>query len=62
MQWHKAAVSWLGTAAQKNKACSLQFTANLYAEWIFIGKTAVAQGCCQLVWHNSTEEQGRQFS
>ena len=37
-------------------------TANLYAEWIFIGKTAVAQGCCQLVWHSITEEQGRQFS
>ena len=22
----------------------------------------VAQGCCQLVWHSSTEEQGRQFT
>ena len=23
---------------------------------------AVAQGCCQLVWHSSTEQQGRQFT
>ena len=42
-------------------------TASLYAEWIFIGVSvigvnAVAQGCCQLVWHSSTEEQGRQFT
>ena len=37
-------------------------TAHLYAEWIFIGVNAVAQGCCQLVWHSSTEEQGRQFT
>ena len=22
----------------------------------------MAQGCCQLVWHSSTEEQGRQFT
>ena len=29
---------------------------------MFIGKNAVAQGCCQLVWHSSTEEQGRQFT
>ena len=28
---------------------------------MFIGVNAVAQGCCQLVWHSSTEEQGRQF-
>ena len=35
-------------------------TAHLYAEWIFRGKNAGAQGCCQLVWHNSTEQQGRQ--
>ena len=132
MQWHKAAVSWFGTTAQKNKAGSFpnyctsalvfgdctpvsrvdlqrckcsgtrlqsaglaqqhrrtrQFTLNsalhwclvtahlyvifigakctgvwrLHTEWIFIGKNAVAQGCCQLVWHSSTEEQGRQFS
>ena len=27
-----------------------------------IGVNAVAQGCCQLVWHSSTEEQGRQFT
>ena len=42
-------------------------TANLYAEWIFkgvsvIGVNAVVQGCCQLVWHSSTEEQGRHFT
>ena len=35
---------------------------NLPAEWIFTGVNAVAQGCCQLVWHSSTEEQGRQFT
>ena len=29
---------------------------------MFIGVNAVAQGCCQLVWHSSTEEQGRQFT
>ena len=22
----------------------------------------MAQGCCQLVWHSSTEKQGRQFT
>ena len=27
-----------------------------------IGVNAVAQGCCQLVWRSSTEEQGRQFT
>ena len=27
-----------------------------------MGVNAVAQGCCQLVWHSSTEEQGRQFT
>ena len=27
-----------------------------------ISVNAVAQGCCQLVWHSSTEEQGRQFT
>ena len=53
MQWHKAAVSRLGTGAQKNKHTDAE---------IFIGKNAVAQGCCQLVWHSSTEEQGRQFT
>ena len=37
-------------------------TAHLYAEWISIGVNAVAQGCCQLVWHSSTEEQGRQLT
>ena len=37
-------------------------TAHLYAEWIFKGVSAVAQTCCQLVWHSSTEEQGRQFT
>ena len=115
MQWHKAAVSWFGTAAQKKKASSypkhcssaLVFgdcrqwcsgtrllsagviahlctaaaaqsegrqlplkaaavhwclvTAHLYAEWISIGVNAVAQGCCQLVWHSSTEGEGRQL-
>ena len=55
MQWHKAAVT--GWAQQHRRTRQA-----VYAEWIFIGKTAVAQGCCQLVWHNSTEEQGRQFS
>ena len=39
-------------------------TAHLYAESIFlgvsvIGVNAVVQGCCQLVWYSSTEEQGR---
>ena len=29
---------------------------------MFIGVNAVAQGCCQLVWHCSTEEQGRQLT
>ena len=29
---------------------------------MFISVNAVAQGCCQLVWHSSTEEQGRQFT
>ena len=37
-------------------------SAHLYAEWIFIGANAVAQGCSQLVWHSSTEEQGRRFT
>ena len=37
-------------------------TANLYAEWMFIGVNAVAQGCCQLAWHSSTEIQSRQFT
>ena len=37
-------------------------TAHLYAEWIFIGVNAVAHGCCQLVWHSSTGEEGRQFT
>ena len=42
-------------------------TAHMYAEWMFIGVNvtgviAVAQGCRQLVWHSSTEEQGRQFT
>ena len=36
--------------------------ASLYADWIFIGKNGGAHGCCQLVWHSSTEEQGRQFT
>ena len=41
--------------------------AHLYAKCIFIGVSvievnAVAQGCCQLIWHSSTEEQGRQFT
>ena len=41
--------------------------AHLYADWIFIGVNvigvnAMAQGCCQLVWHSSPEEQGRQFT
>ena len=27
-----------------------------------IGVNAVAQGCSQLVWHSSTEEQGMQFT
>ena len=34
----------------------------MFAEWTFIGVNAVAQGCCQLIWHSSTEEQGRQFT
>ena len=47
----------------KQCCCALVFvTAHLYAEWIFIGKNGVAQGCCQLVWHSSTEEQGRLFT
>ena len=29
---------------------------------MFIGVNAVAQGCCQLLWHSGTEEQGRQFT
>ena len=69
MQWHKTAVSWFGTAAQKNKAGSqpktlqqCMVTAHLYAEWNFIGKDGGAQGCCQLLWHGSTEEQGRQLT
>ena len=71
MQWHKAANSWFGTAAQKSKLavytkhCSgalALVTAHLYAEWIFIGKGGGAQGWCQLVWHSSTEEQGRQVT
>ena len=37
-------------------------TGHLYAEWILIGVNAVAQGCCQLVGHSSTEEQGRHFT
>ena len=42
-------------------------TAHLYAEWILIGVSvigvnAVAPGCCQLVWHSSTEQQGRHFT
>ena len=36
--------------------------AHLYAEWIFIGKNAGAQGCWQLVWHNNTEQEGRQLT
>ena len=32
-------------------------TAHFYAELILIGVNAVAQACCQLVWHSSTEEQ-----
>ena len=41
--------------------------AHMYAEWMFIGVNvtgviAVAEGCRQLVWHSSTEEQGRQFT
>ena len=35
-------------------------SAHLFAVSIFIGVNAVAQDCCQLVWHSSTEEQGRQ--
>ena len=119
MQWHKAAVSWLGTAAQQNSAGSLPQTlqrctgvgdctpackvdlhrckcsgtrllsaglaqqhratrqavnpkhsnsalvlviAQVFAEWIFIGIKAVTRGSCQLAWHSSTEEQGRQFT
>ena len=27
-----------------------------------IGMSAAAQGCCQLVWHSSTEEQGMRFA
>ena len=34
----------------------------MFAEWTFIGVNAVVQGCCQLIWHSSTEEQGRQFT
>ena len=37
-------------------------TASLYAVWIFIGNNGGAQGCCQLVWHSSIEEQGRQLT
>ena len=37
-------------------------TGHLYAQWTLIGVNAVAQGCCQLVWHSSTEEQGRHFT
>ena len=29
---------------------------------MFIGKDGGAQGCCQLVWHSSTEKQGMQFT
>ena len=29
---------------------------------MFIGVNAVAQGCCQLVWHSKTEEQGMHFA
>ena len=76
MQWHKAAVSWFGTAAQKNKAAAYPKHCN--SALVFgdcthvcrvdfigvnvIGVEAVAQGCCQLVWHSSTEKQGRQFT
>ena len=42
-------------------------TANLYAESIFLGVNVIgvnarAQGCSQLVWHSSTEQQGRQLT
>ena len=29
---------------------------------MFIGVNAVAQGCCQLVWHSRTEEQVMHFA
>ena len=38
----------------------LSVTTHLYVDWIFTGVNAVARGWCQLVWHSSTEEQGRQ--
>ena len=47
----------------KQCCCALVLvTAHLYAEWISIGISAAAKGCCQLVWHSSTKEHGRQFT
>ena len=57
-----------GTTAKQKQGRQLPLKAlvfgdcNLYAVWISIGVNAVAQGCCQLVWHSSTEGEGRQFT
>ena len=66
---HKAAVSCLAQSAQKNKAgssptlqqcrclgdCKSLCRVDLLVKML-------AQGCCQLLWHSSTEEQDRQFT
>ena len=65
MQHKLTAVLCQRKQAVNPKHCSgalVLVTANLYAEWVFIGVNAVAQGCCELVWHSSTEQQGRQFT
>ena len=72
MQWHKAAVSWLAQQYRKTrhavypKHCSSALVfgdcKSVCQKWLFIGKDGGAQGCCQLVWHSSTEKQGMQFT
>ena len=66
--WHSS-TEQQGRQSTLNSAAvqGCMLTAHLQAEWIFIcvnviGGNAVAQGCCQLVWHSSTEKQGRQFT
>ena len=71
MQWQTCCqLIWHSSTEEQGRQFTLNaaavhwclVTAHLYAEWIFIGVSAVAQTCCQLVWHSSTEEQGRQFT
>ena len=72
MQWHKAAASWFGTAAQKNKAGAV-YPKHCSSALMFGDCTPVCRvnfHTCKcsdtrllsVVWHSSTEEQGRQFT